>query len=79
MAFSKMAGLAVTPRTPSSSTMRHSSPDWISLRPITSSHALCPNSFNLAAGFMLYLLVFVRAPWEIHSEIRPAIFCGVMP
>ncbi len=52
MAFSKMAGLAVTPRMPSSSIMRFSSPERINLRPIRSSHALCPNSFNLAAGFI---------------------------
>src|SRR5690348_1979885 len=52
MAFSKMAGLAVTPRMPSSSDMRSKVPSWMSLRPIRSSHALCPNSFNLAAGFI---------------------------
>src|SRR5713101_418412 len=52
MAFSKMAGFAVTPRIPSSSAMRLSSPDLMSLRPIKSSQALCPNSFNLAAGFI---------------------------
>src|SRR3954470_20994597 len=52
MAFSKMAGFAVTPRMPSSSVMRSSPPSWINLRPIRSSHALCPNSFNLAAGFI---------------------------
>src|SRR3954469_17265000 len=54
MAFSKMAGLAVTPRMPSSSDMRSSPPSWINLRPIRSSHALCPNSFNLAAGFIAF-------------------------
>src|SRR5438105_9651328 len=52
IAFSKMAGLAVTPRIPSSSTILHSSPERMSLRPITSSHALCPNSLSLAAGFI---------------------------
>src|SRR3954447_551523 len=52
MAFSKMAGLAVTPRIPSSSTILHSSPEWMSLRPMLSSHALCPNSLSFAAGFI---------------------------
>src|SRR5512141_1240844 len=61
MAFSKMEGFAVTPRIPSSFTMRNSSPEWISLRPITSSQALCPSSFNLAAGFILLSSLGVRA------------------
>src|SRR5438067_2130310 len=52
IAFSKMAGLAVTPRIPSSSTILDSSPEWMSLRPMRSSHALCPNSLSLAAGFI---------------------------
>src|SRR4051812_9122374 len=52
IAFSKMAGLAVTPRIPSSSTIRNSSPEWMSLRPMRSSHALCPISLSLAAGFI---------------------------
>src|SRR5256885_14331943 len=52
IAFSKMAGFAVTPRIPSSSTILHSSPEWMSLRPMTSSHALCPSSLSLAAGFI---------------------------
>src|SRR5512140_1736709 len=54
MAFSKIDGFAVTPRMPSSSDMRSSPPSWINLRPIRSSHALCPNSFNLAAGFIAF-------------------------
>src|SRR5438132_6327861 len=61
MAFSKMAGFAVTPRMPSSSLMRLSSPDLISLRPIRSSHALWPNSLSLAAGFVMDLLLGVGA------------------
>src|SRR5882672_12876499 len=60
MAFSKMAGLAVTPRTPSSSIIRFNSPDRISLRPIRSSHGLCPNSFSLAAGFMITPTLLLR-------------------
>ncbi len=78
MAFSKMAGLAVTPRIPSSSTIRANWPEWINLRPIRSSHALCPNSFSLAAGFIVSPhFVFVRPPPSIHFEMRPATFCGV--
>src|SRR5712671_7748655 len=52
IAFSKMAGFAVTPRIPSSSTIRNSSPEWMSLRPMRSSHALCPHSLSFAAGFI---------------------------
>src|SRR5256885_6208228 len=61
MAFSKMAGLAVTPRTPSSSIIRFSSPERISLRPIRSNQALCPNSFSLTAGFIVSPSLRVRA------------------
>ena len=42
MAFSKIAGLDVTPRSESSSTSRCSSPDSISERRIWSSHTLVP-------------------------------------
>src|SRR5437588_708097 len=48
-------------RTPSSSAIRHSSPEWISLRPIRSSQALWPSSFNLAAGFIEVPLLGVDA------------------
>src|SRR5713226_5752637 len=61
MAFSKMAGFAVTPRIPSSSIMRSSSPDLISLRPIRSSHALWPNWLSLAAGLVIESLLGVGA------------------
>ena len=79
IAFSKIAGLAVTPRMPSSRVKRSSSPDWMSLRPIRSSHGLWPTSFSIWEGFIVYPLVLVRAPSASHLEMRPAIFCGVMP
>src|SRR4051812_17346997 len=63
IAFSKMAGLAVTPRIPSSSTILHSSPEWMSLRPMTSSHALCPSSLSLAAGFIALPLGVGASPF----------------
>src|SRR5256885_5451727 len=71
IAFSKMAGFAVTPRIPSSSTIRSSSPEWMSLRPMMSSHALCPNSLSLAAGFIA-LPLGVGAGAFLHPLLDPS-------
>src|SRR5680860_551620 len=49
MAFSKIAGLEVTPRRESSSTSRWSSPDSIRLRRIWSSHTAVPASVSAAS------------------------------
>src|SRR5213082_2042264 len=71
MAFSKMAGFAVTPRIPSSSTIRSSSPEWMSLRPILSSHALCPSSLSLAALFIALPLGIGASPF-LQPFLDPA-------
>src|SRR6478672_6000464 len=48
MAFSKIAGLAVTPRSESTSISRWSSPPSIRLRRIWSSHTLVPAAVRAA-------------------------------
>ena len=52
MAFSKIAGFEVTPLSPSSSTIRFSSPPVRSFRCMKSNQTDCPNSFNSFNGFM---------------------------
>src|SRR3972149_1618025 len=52
MAFSKMAGFDVTPRSPSSCTIRCSSPVVMMLRRMKSSQTDCPYSASATRGFI---------------------------
>src|ERR671933_371777 len=50
IAFSRMAGLAVTPLSPSSSMIRFSSPELSIARRNASSQMLCPNASSRRSG-----------------------------
>src|SRR3954470_6554472 len=63
MAFSKIAGLEVTPRSESSSTSRWSSPDSIRPRRIWSSQTLVPASVSARRRSLTPALTSMAAPF----------------
>src|SRR5712692_1576342 len=64
MAFSKMAGLEVTPRTPSSSIRRFSSPELISPRRMLSYQTDCPSFWSSTSGFG------IGSPHELFNRLH---------
>src|SRR5919198_41428 len=69
MAFSKMAGFEVTPRSESSSTSRFSSPDSIMPRRIWSSQTLVPASVRVASRSLTPVAASMSGPrsYPLHD------------
>src|SRR4051812_5258957 len=68
MAFSKIAGLEVCPRSDSSRTSRSSSPPCVIERRIWSSHTLVPAAVIAASRSFTVASVAMSAPFQICVE-----------